>query len=217
MCMGLQSLTVMNSIKVEIAARAAQMIADSGLDYGSAKRKAALELCGAASLPKDSLPANEDIDHALLEHLELFDPGHAQRVQSMREAALDLMDKLAEFQIYISGAAWKGICAEHAYVHLQSFHDNPKELEYALLNLKLAYEAEMAPHWRGDGDTEALAMLYPFQGERVPILLALYSGDEVRGALKAKIRRRDEELPARGDRAALRRILRADALPHDRA
>jgi hypothetical protein len=205
----------MNSIKVEIAARAAQMIADSGLDYGSAKRKAAQELYGAGSTPKDSLPSNEDIDQALLEHLELFDPAHPQRVQTMRAAALELMDKLAAFQVLITGAAWKGICAEHAYVHLQAFHDNPKELEYALLNLNISYDAEMAPHWRGDAETEALAMLYPFQGERVPILLALYATDEVRGALKTKIRRGDEELPARADRATLRLALDANQDQHD--
>jgi hypothetical protein len=206
--MRLQSLYFMNALKLEIAARAAQMIADSGLDYGSAKRKAALDLCATSSLPKDSLPNNEDVDAALLEHLTLFDPGHASRVQSMREVALELMERLPEFQIYLTGPAWKGICAEHAYVHLQAFHDNAKEVEYALLNLNIAYEAETAPHWRGDKDTEALALLYQrdrkkLGGERIPVLISLYGSDDLRGALKVKVRVGEQSLAARGNREAL--------------
>jgi hypothetical protein len=193
----------MNALKLEIAARAAQMIADSGLDYGSAKRKAALDVFGASSLPKDSLPSNEDIDAALLEHLELFDEGHTLRVRQMREAALELMERLSEFEMYLTGAAWKGICAEHAFVHLQAFHDNTKEIEYALLNMNIQYEAETAPHWRGDKDTEALALLYRKDGEKIPVLISLYGSDDLRGALKVKIRVRDQTINARGNRESL--------------
>jgi hypothetical protein len=193
----------MNALKLEIAARAAQMIADSGLDYGSAKRKAAFDVCGTSSLPKDSLPNNEELDAALLEHLELFDEGHPARVQQMREVALELMERMPDFQIYITGPAWKGICAEHAYVHLQAFHDNTKEVEYALLNLNIPYEAETAPHWRGDKDTEALALLYKKNGEKVPVLISLYETDDLRGALKVKIRLGEESIAARGNRQAL--------------
>jgi hypothetical protein len=193
----------MNALKLEIAARAAQMIADSGLDYGSAKRKAAQEIFGTSSLPKDSLPSTEDIDSALLEHLALFDEGHSARVQQMRDVALELMEKLSDFQMYLTGAAWKGICAEHAYVHLQAFHDNPKEVEYALLNLNINYEAETTPHWRGDKETEALALLYGYKGERIAVLISLYGSDDLRGALKVKIRVGEEQFSARGNRQAL--------------
>ncbi len=203
MCMRLQSLYFMNALKLEIAARAAQMIADSGLDYGSAKRRAAVDVWGTNSLPKDSLPNNEDVDAALLDHFELFDEKHPARVQSLREVALELMDKLSAFQIYLTGPAWKGICAEHAYVHLQAFHDNPKEVEYALLNLNIAYQAETAPHWRGDKDIEALALLYQKDRQKIPVLISLYDIDDLRGALKVKIRIGDETIAARGNRDAL--------------
>jgi hypothetical protein len=193
----------MNALKLEIAARAAQMIADSGLDYGSAKRKAAADVWGMGNLPKDSLPSNEDIDAALLEHLTLFDDQHLARVQAFREVALELMSTLDQFQIYLTGPAWKGVCAEHAYVHLQAFHDNAKEVEYALLNLGIAYEAETAPHWRGDKDTEALALLYKKGKDKIPVLISLYDTNDLRGALKAKIRIGEESIPARGDRDAL--------------
>lgn len=196
----------MDNLKFEIAARAARIIADSGLDYGSAKRKAAQELWGSNHLPRDSLPANDEIDLALLEHLELFDTDHTRRTRLMREVALEMMDRLKGFNCYLTGAAWKGICAEHSFVHLQVFHDNPKEVEYALLNLDLSYEAETAPHWRGDRDVEALALLYKKEGERVPVLLSLYDSEELRGALKVRLNLR-ESIPARGDRAALSTLL----------
>jgi hypothetical protein len=190
------------------------MIADSGLDYGSAKRKAAQDVWGNtranARMPRDCLPNNDDVDLALLEHLELFDEEHQPRIRMMREVALEVMDLLAGFQSYLTGAAWKGICAEHAHVHLQVFHDNPKEVEYALLNKNLYYEAETTAHWRGDRDVEALAMLYPWQNgktkEQVPVLISLYDQDELRGALKVRL-----NLPhlqtARGDRAAVQALL----------
>ncbi len=205
----------MNALKHEIAARAAQMIADSGLDYGSAKRKAAFDVCGTRSLPKDCLPNNEELDASLLDHLAFFDTGHAARVQQMREVALDLMESLSEFQLYVTGPAWKGICAEHAYVHLQAFHDNTKEVEYALLNLNIPYEAETVPHWRGDKDTEALALLYKKDGEKVPVLISLYETDDLRGALKVKIRLGEESIAARGNREAL--LARMSSSPQNSA
>ncbi len=205
----------MEQLKLEIAAQAARLIADSGLDYGSAKRKAAQSVWGRESLPRDSMPDNETVDLALLEHLELFDEAHPARVRRMRRVALEMMDRLAAFQTYVAGAAWKGICAEHAYVHLQVFHDNPKEVEYALIDQGLPYEAGEAPHWRGDADTEALALLLPFEGERVPVLIALYDSDQLRGALKVRLNL-GQAMAARGDRKALAALL-ADPPPADPA
>ena len=41
---------------------------------------------------------------------------------------------------------------------------------------------------RGDKDTEALALLYNKDGEKVPVLISLYNTDDLRGALKVKLR-----------------------------
>ena len=73
----------------EIAAMAAQMIADSALDYREAKRKAARDLFGD-DVPRAVMPDNDEVDEALREHLDLFDAEpHAQRVAAMRAAALE--------------------------------------------------------------------------------------------------------------------------------
>lgn len=165
----------------EIAVMAAQMIADSALDYREAKRKAARELFGD-DVPRAVMPDNDEVDEALREHLELFDaPGHAHRVAAMRTAALALMERLAEFEPHVTGAAWKGIVAEHAMLHLQLFSDSGKEVAIHLLNTGIEPDAAEAPHFRGHGTVEALT----FEFDGLPVLLSLYDRDELRGALRA--------------------------------
>ena len=52
-------------LRLEIAAAAARLIADAGLDYASAKRKAVRQLIGDGGTPKGLLPDNDEIDSAL--------------------------------------------------------------------------------------------------------------------------------------------------------
>jgi hypothetical protein len=177
----------------EIAATAARFIADGGLDYGSAKSKAARELFGGRA-PRGVMPDNDEIDEALREHLDLFDDGHAERVALMREAALDLMARLAEFHPLATGAVWKGVAAEHVPIHLQLFHDNAKEVAYWLLNQRIDFDVGTVAHFRGQGEVEALALEWRGQ----PVLLSLYLPDDLRGALRG-----GPELAQRGDRQAL--------------
>jgi len=181
------------SVRREVAALCARLIADAGLDYANAKSKAARQVCGGRP-PRDAMPDNDEIDEALREHLELFDDEHPARVHRLRQVALELMDLLAAFRPLVTGAAWKGIAAEHAPVHLQLFHDNGKEVEYWLLDRRVEFEVGTLPHFRGDGEVEALG----FEWKDVPVLLTLHDTDDVRGALKG-----GAAGPQRGDRAAL--------------
>jgi hypothetical protein len=177
----------------EIAATAARFIADGGLDYGSAKAKAARALFGGRA-PRGAMPDNDEIDEALREHLDLFDDAHAERVALMRRAALDLMARLDEFRPLVTGAVWKGIAAEHVPIHLQLFHDNAKEVEYWLLNRRVAFDVGTVPHFRGPGEVEALMLEWLDQ----PVLLSLYALDDLRGALRG-----GPDEAQRGDRQAL--------------
>ncbi len=177
----------------EVAALAARFIADGGLDYGSAKAKA-LRAVFAGRAPRGATPDNDEIDEALREHLELFDDGHRQRVARMRRTALELMERLAQFAPLATGAAWKGVAAEHAPVHLQLFCDNAKEVEYWLLDRRIDFEAGTIAGFRGGGDVEALSLQWRGQ----PVLLSLYRHDDLRGALRS-----GSGGPQRGDRAAL--------------
>jgi hypothetical protein len=115
-------------------------------------------------------------------------------VALMRRAALDLMARLDEFRPLVTGAVWKGIAAEHVPIHLQLFHDNAKEVEYWLLNRRVAFDVGTVPHFRGPGEVEALMLEWLDQ----PVLLSLYALDDLRGALRG-----GPDEAQRGDRLAL--------------
>jgi len=183
-------------VRLEIAAAAARLLADGASDYASAKRKAAQRVLGERGAPKASMPDNDEVDAALLEHLQLFDAGHAERVVQRRRAAADLMQRLAEFQPYLTGAVWKGIVTEHAPIHLQLFHDNTKDVQIDLLNRGVDFDVVEVPHFRGGPDVEAIT----FWMADAPVLLSLYRHDDLRGALKGG---RGDAGPERGDRRAL--------------
>jgi len=190
-------------LRREIAIVAARLIADSGLDYGSAKRKAVQHVLDGDSPPRGAMPDNIEVDAALREHLALFDDGHADRVARMRQVALELMHSLAEFQPYLTGAVWKGIVAEHAPIHLQLFHDDVKDVSIRLLDDGLDFEVGEVPHFRSrtDGDRpDVEALMLTWRGE--PVMLSLYAQDDLRGALRG--------MPAeRGDATGVERLLAA--------
>ena len=189
-----------DSTRAEIAAAAARLVADGGLDYGAAKTRAARDLFGQR-VPRGVMPDNDEIDEALREHLALFDAAHPQRVAQLRSAALALMDQLADFSPLVTGAAWKGIAAEHAPIHLQLFHDNLKEVEYWLLDRHVAFEVGTIAHFAGTGEeVEAISFFW----KDLPVLLSLYDPRALRGAL------RGGEDAQRGGAAALRARIARD-------
>jgi hypothetical protein len=191
-------------LRQEIAVVAARLIAETGLDYRNAKRKAAQRVLddgrgSVSTVPRGAMPDNAEVDLALREHLALFDDEHPARVARMRKAALSLMQRLDAFSPYLTGAVWKGIVAEHAPIHLQLFHDDVKDIEMRLLDDGIDFEVGEVPHFRGDGaraDVEALMLTW--RGE--PTMLSLYPYDDLRGALRG--------VPAeRGTSAEVERLL----------
>ena len=170
-------------LRLEIAAEAARLVADGGLDYGSAKRKAVEALLDGRPLPRGMLPDNQEIDRALAEHLDLFDADHANRVARMRRVALAFMRQLADCQPYLTGAVWKGIVAEHAPIHIQVFHDDGKEIELRLINQGLEFDVDEIDHFRDAGRTRVEALQMHWRNE--PVMVSLYRHDDLRGALKA--------------------------------
>jgi hypothetical protein len=186
-------------LRLEIAAAAARLVADGGLDYRAAKRKVARQLFGDGAVPRGAMPDNDQVDDALREHLALFDDGHEARVARMRRVALGLMRELDGFSPYLTGAVWKGIVSEHAPIHLQLFHDDHKDVQIFLLNRGVDFDVTQVPHFRGDGgrpDVEALTTTWRDE----PVLISLYVHDDLRGALRGD--------PAeRGDASAVERML----------
>ena len=176
-----------SDLRAEVADQAARLIADGGLDYQSAKQKALRRAFAGTTPPAGLVPTNEEIDRALREHLNLFDPQHAARVQEYRQAALVWLERLADHHPYIAGAAWKGVVTTHAVLHIQCFTDEAKELEF------------LVAHFSGRG--EDVPALVFHDGHGLPVMISVYRHDDLRGALK---RAQGAE---RGDLAALRRLM----------
>jgi hypothetical protein len=185
-----------DELRQEVAAVAARLVAESGLDYRSARQKAARQVFGGQTIPRNAVPDDETLEDALREHLALFDPGHAQRLVRRRRVALEWMAVLEPYRPLATGAVWRGLATEQAPIHLQLFHDDPKEIEIELLNRGVRFEVSELPAWRGrDGTVEALSFIW--RGE--PVLLSLHDSQALRGALHRDAQGRAD----RGDRAAL--------------
>ena len=192
----------MSSDTEEIAAAAARLIVDEGMDWGPAKQRAARDL----GLPRSAgLPANDVVEDAVREHIAIF---HADtrpaELLALRELAAEWMARLTEFRPHLTGAVWRGTATRLSPIHLQLYCDDSKAAEIALLNWRIDYDVGSAPGPRGQlVDQLLLAAPSRELGETVTIALTILDHDDLRGALKPDTRGRSE----RGDLAALRRLL----------
>src|SRR3954466_9521215 len=95
-------------MRARIAAAAARLMAEDGIDdFALAKRKAAKQLGAADS---QALPGNDEIEAELRAYLALYQAEeHPQRVAELREIALDAMRTLERFNPYLTGPVLKGI------------------------------------------------------------------------------------------------------------
>ena len=188
-----------------IAAAAARLVVDEGMEYGAAKRKAARDVA-----PRTELPTNEQLEEAVREHIALFcaDTQPAE-LRALRELALAWMQRLAEFRPHLSGAAWRGTATRLSALHIDLYCDDPKSAEIALINERVHYDVGSLDRAGAREPTPVLTLAAPSRalGEPVTIHLLLHDADGLRGALKPDAQQRSW----RGDIAALRRLLAADA------
>ncbi|MEN9474096.1 hypothetical protein [Malikia spinosa] len=190
----------------EIAAAAAALVVDEGLEYGSAKRRALKQL---GLPPRTPLPDNLAVEAAVREHLAIF---HADtqpaELQALRELALVWMERLAEFQPHLGGAVWHGTATELSDIYLQLFSDDPKAVELALINRGVDYEARSVNGLHGH-EVEALSLrsrCEPLQ-TWVGVHLLVNDGGDFRGALLRDAAGRKP----RGDARALRERMAQEA------
>ena len=187
---------------LEIAAVAARLVVEEGMEYAAAKRKAGRNFGGRVELP-----SNEQVEDAVREHIELFQADtQPAELQALRQAAIAWMQRLADFRPHLSGAAWRGTATRLSSVHLDLYCDDPKAAEIALVNAGVHYEVGSLPR----PGREPLNVLTVGEGsaalgEPVTVHLLLHDLDDQRGALKSDARGRSW----RGDLAALRRLMEA--------
>ena len=188
----------MQTFSHELAAAAARLVVDDGLDWGAARRQAARLLGLPARCP---LPDHARMEQAVREHIAIFCADTQPReLAALRRLALAWMERLAPFRPHLTGAVWNGTATRHSAIRLQLFCDDPKSAEIALIDQGARFEVQTVTGFRGEPvDALCLTCPCPELGEAADVVLAIYDHDDLRGALKPGADGR----PARGDRAAL--------------
>lgn len=192
----------MDSLKAEIAATAARMVVEEGLEYGPAKRRAVKHMGLSA---RASLPDNAAVEDAVREYLALFcadtQPGE---LAALRRLAALWMARLAPFRPYLVGAVWRGTATRLSDIHLHLFCDDSKAVDIALIDQHLRYTANPVNSFRGE-PTQVLSLSVRAAelGEAIGLHLTLHDYDDLRHAPGLDAQGRSQ----RGDLQALTHLL----------
>lgn len=190
----------------EIAAAAARLVVEEGMEYGPAKRKAA-KVLGRHSVRPAEMPANEAVEDEVRAYLQLFCADtQPDELRALRAVAAQWMERLAPLRPHLAGAVWRGTATRLSAVHLQLYCDDSKQAEIFLIDLGVSYDVGSRPGPRGES-VDVLTVSSPSRelGEPVTVHLTVLDHDDLRGALKPDAR----GLSHCGDLAALRRLMAA--------
>lgn len=195
-------------LRAEIAAAAARMIAEDGVDYATAKRKAAKQILGNNRVRGDILPDNQQIEDEVRIYNELFfTDTQPARLLHLRKLALRVMEELQPFQPYLTGAVLNGTAGDHSDIYLQLFTESAKDVEIYLLNKGIDFDVSESAHFDGRGDAiETVSFVWQNEG----IHLALYDPSDLRSGRKGA-----DGKPDRAPLQAVRMLIEADACPPD--
>ncbi len=196
-----------SSLTQQIAANAARLVVEEGLEYGPAKLRAARDL-GRGSSTRQSLPSNELLEDEVREYLALFcSDTQPSELRALRELALLWMERLLPFRPHLTGAAWRGTATRLNAVHLQLFCDDSKAAEIEFINQGVSYEVGSLPGPRGQPvNVLSVGSHSAALNESVTVHLTILDHDDLRGGLKPDASGRTQ----RGDLAALKRLMAAD-------
>lgn len=188
-----------------LAASAARLVVEEGLEYAGAKRKAARALASRAELP-----SSEAVEAEVRSYLALYcAETQPAELRALRRLALRWMQRLAAFRPHLGGAAWRGTATRLSNLHLDLYCDDSKAIEITLINLGIDYDSASLPSGYRSEPVPLLSLADRCDelGETVTLHLAVRDLDDLRGALKPDAQGRTW----RGDASALRRLLDDEA------
>ncbi|MEQ1596195.1 MAG: hypothetical protein ABL985_13985 [Casimicrobium sp.] len=140
----------MSTERESLAAVAARIIVESELtDWALARRKAAAELGLAAH--GAPLPSDAQIISEIKAYHALFGgEAWSAQLRAQREFALEAMRELRAFKPKLVGPVAEGWAHAGSEIRIEVAPDNPKALEYRLIELGVEFE----PHQTRDGGTQ---------------------------------------------------------------
>jgi hypothetical protein len=168
-------------MRQRIAAAAARLMAEDGIDdYALAKRKAAKQL-GADDTR--SLPGNDEVEAELRAYQSLYQGDEQrERIRELRTKALEAMRLLGEFRPYLAGAVLNGTAGRYGEIDLQLFTDDGKAVELALLNRKIGYDVTEERRFASGRDRAVSVLKIMWAG--IPVNVSIYGTNDERATLK---------------------------------
>lgn len=168
-------------IRAHIAAAAARIMAEDGIDdFALAKRKAARQL-GVAE--DKELPRNDEIDSELRAYRALYQADeHPAVLAELLAAALDAMQALRAFNPYLTGPVLKGTAGPYAEIELQLFPESTKDVEIFLLERGVAFTTREARRYSGDRTRSTSIFSLSWNG--FPLKLSVFDPRDERTRLK---------------------------------
>jgi hypothetical protein len=197
-----------DSLQIEIAASAARLVVEEGLEYGAAKLRAVKHL----GLPQRTpLPDNALVEAEVRDYIALFcaDTQPAELL-ALRQLALLWMERMADFRPHLGGSVWHGTATRLSDIYIALFCDDSKSAEIALIDHRVDYLTRTI---KGNvagaksATVEALSIHAPCRelNTEIGVHLMVYDFDDLRGALKPDSQGRTP----RGGTAAVRQLLAA--------
>lgn len=193
-----------DNLRRELAYLAARLVAEEGVtDFAFAKQKAARQ---AGLADARLLPDNREIEAALRDYQELFQSEtQPDELRALREAALALMRRLADFRPALVGPVLGGTANQFSEITLQVFADDAKELALFLVNHRWVHEDDARPSRGAHSAPTPLARVRVWCGE-TPALLQVFRPEDERRLVKTV---GGDEAAARARIADLEAILAA--------
>lgn len=177
-------------LKAAIAEMAARLMAQDKLaDLAGAKRKAAAML----NLADSPLPSDSEVLLALEHYRQLFNASHEGQASKKLEEICQTLSWLAQFDPWLLGSSSPDSPQPEAPITIQVFTDDPKSVEFFLINEGINYKVATPQKKR---PLQPLDVLY-FEWRQNVIHLELWAEQDLRqlpkfvAGQKARVRLKD--------------------------
>ena len=159
------------ALRTELARTAARLIAEDGMEYGAAKKKAVRQLGLPESFP---LPGNAEVENAVRDHHALYlEEAQGEWLVELRCAAAQLMHRLAPFSPWLTGSVLEGTAGRHSRIDILLFPDSAKDVEIFLLD-------QGVPFRHGNPKSDRVEAIFVLEDEDVPANLIVLPPREER-------------------------------------
>lgn len=172
-------------MRVRIAQEAARLMSEEGVqDFYAAKRKAAQHL-GAPDTR--NMPRNQEVEVALQEYQRLFlGEQQTDHLRVLREAAVQAMRFLTDFNPRLVGSVLSGTAGRHADINLHLFADTPEQVSLYLMDNSIPFESSMKRLRVGRESWEEYPA-YQFMAGEIAVELVVFATERWREAPRSPV------------------------------